>query len=232
MAGTEVAGEGNFTIEDGDENDPPIVFEGWYSGYQGYVTILHRGRRPVVLKDIGGIRYMADCTHGTPGDVYISDFVGHNMTFCKGQKVWARQLNLENTVTDLVATDKGTNVWILGFKTEKGQGGLLNSTNGASVEVLGHFAYSTERPAELLIPYLSVTNGGSLSASMREYTFDCVSTPRTRLQVPAVHAWHCVPRYPLVLYTCTSPRCATFSFAESRLDTVLRVAHIPQREHR
>ena len=54
--------------------------------------------------------------------------------------MWARQLNIENEGTHL--TNDASDVWILGYKTERG-GTLLQTQNGGRSEVLGGFSYTT-----------------------------------------------------------------------------------------
>jgi hypothetical protein len=58
----------------------------------------------------------------------------------KKQKLWARQLNVENEGTHLL--NDGSDVWILGYKTERG-GTLLETRGGGRSEVLGGFSYTT-----------------------------------------------------------------------------------------
>jgi len=57
-----------------------------------------------------------------------------------GQKVWARQLNVENEGTHI--TNDGGELWVLGYKTERG-GTLLHTLGGGQSEVFGTFSYTT-----------------------------------------------------------------------------------------
>jgi len=56
------------------------------------------------------------------------------------QRLWARQLNIENQGTHLA--NEASDVWILGYKTERG-GTLLETRAGGRSEVLGGFSYTT-----------------------------------------------------------------------------------------
>ena len=76
----------------------------------------------------------------TNGEVFFEDVVTNSLHFNPGQKVWARQLNVENEGTHI--TNNGGRLWILGYKTERG-GTLLNTKNTGSSEILGGFSYTT-----------------------------------------------------------------------------------------
>jgi hypothetical protein len=66
--------------------------------------------------------------------------VGANWIFGNGQRVWARQFNVENEGTHVL--NDGATLWILGYKTERG-GTLIEARNGGRTELLGGFGYST-----------------------------------------------------------------------------------------
>ncbi len=74
------------------------------------------------------------------GEVFFEDVVTNSLYFNPGQRVWARQLNVENEGTHI--TNDGGRLWILGYKTERG-GTLLNTKNNGSSEILGGFSYTT-----------------------------------------------------------------------------------------
>ncbi len=71
--------------------------------------------------------------------MFLEDVVGDNFRFRK-QHVWARQLNIENEGTHL--TNDGGDVWVLGYKTERG-GTLVHTLGGGRTEILGGFSYTT-----------------------------------------------------------------------------------------
>lgn len=73
------------------------------------------------------------------GELFFEDFVTHNLKL-KKQRVWARQLNVENEGTHVV--NDHSDLWVLGYKTERG-GTLLETRGGGRSEVLGGFSYTT-----------------------------------------------------------------------------------------
>jgi hypothetical protein len=160
-------------IDAGTAASAPLVIERWIGADSGAGVIAHASARPVVLRDLAGWSYAAACdTPGGVGDVFIDDLVSGPLSFCAGQRVWARQLNTENAVLD-VSVSGGAALWVLGFKTERGTGGLLNvSGAGSAAEVLGLFVYSTDHNAQSA-PAFSVDGGARLSANYREYNANC-----------------------------------------------------------
>jgi hypothetical protein len=58
----------------------------------------------------------------------------------KRQRLWARQLNIENEGVHL--TNDAGDLWILGYKTERG-GTLLDARGGSRTEIFGNFSYTT-----------------------------------------------------------------------------------------
>lgn len=73
------------------------------------------------------------------GELFFEDFVTHDLKL-KNQKVWARQLNVENEGTHVV--NDHSDLWVLGYKTERG-GTLLHTHGGGRSEILGGFSYTT-----------------------------------------------------------------------------------------
>ena len=98
------------------------------------------------------------------GELFFEDFCTHNLKL-KKQKVWARQLNVENEGTHIV--NNGSDLWILGYKTERG-GTLLDTRGGGRSEVLGGFSYTTT--AGKLAP-MFVNNNSSVFAFFAEVCF-------------------------------------------------------------
>lgn len=160
-------------------------------GQINYGTGLHPdfriadGKSPVVLVEhfghIGGglevdtkrtlvLRSVSDCnlasTDKSKGaEWFFEDLVTHDLQI-KGQKIWARQLNVENEGLHL--KNESGHVWILGYKTERG-GTLLETTNGGRSEVLGGFSYTTT--AGKLAP-MFVNNNSSTWAFFAEVCFN------------------------------------------------------------
>ena len=73
------------------------------------------------------------------GEIFFEDVVTHGVKL-RQQRVWARQLNIENQGTHL--THDGGDVWVLGYKTERG-GTLVHTLGGGRTEILGGFSYTT-----------------------------------------------------------------------------------------
>ncbi len=95
-------------------------------------------RRTVILRSISDGR--VTCTDKAMGsELFLEDVVTDNLLL-RGQKVWARQLNIENEGTHL--DNKAGALWVLGYKTERG-GTLLSTRDGGRTEVLGGFSYTT-----------------------------------------------------------------------------------------
>jgi len=119
----------------GDGASPHVLIE--------HFAYIHGGieidtRRTVIFRSV------ADCDLTfTPksegGELYFEDFVTHDLKLRK-QRVWARQLNVENEGTHIL--NDGAQLWILGYKTERG-GTLLETRGGGRSEVLGGFSYTT-----------------------------------------------------------------------------------------
>jgi len=76
------------------------------------------------------------------GHLFLTDVTCGPITVAAGQRVWARQLNIEgNTTKDPESSAKVDNdggiVWILGLKTED-EGTVIHTTGGGRTELLGH----------------------------------------------------------------------------------------------
>jgi hypothetical protein len=94
--------------------------------------------RPVVLRSV------SDCplvfsTNAVGNEIFLEDVVTHDLRV-NGQRLWARHLNIENEGTHL--SNAAGEVWVLGYKTERG-GTLLQTSQGGRSELLGGFSYTT-----------------------------------------------------------------------------------------
>jgi len=96
--------------------------------------ILNATDRTLVLRSIGTSVFSKG-----KGKLFLEDIAGDKLEVGR-QKVFARQLNIENEGTHL--RNDGGDVWILGYKTERG-GTLVHTRNGGRTEVLGGFSYTT-----------------------------------------------------------------------------------------
>ena len=123
----------NFRIEDGAA---PVVTLEHFGHLGGGVEIATR--RTVVLRSME-THTIKSTPAAEGGEVFLEDVVGDDFRFRK-QRVWARQLNIENLGTHL--TNDGGDVWALGYKTERG-GTLLHTLGGGRSEMLGGFSYTT-----------------------------------------------------------------------------------------
>ena len=123
----------NFRIADGDA---PVVSVEHFGHLGGGIEL--DTKRTVVLRSME--TYTIRCTpRSEGGEVFIEDVVGDDFRFRK-QRVWARQLNIENEGTHL--TNDGGDVWVLGYKTERG-GTLAHTLGRGRTEILGGFSYTT-----------------------------------------------------------------------------------------
>ncbi len=89
-------------------------------------------------------RSVSDCDltmleRSVDSELFLEDFVTHDLKL-KNQKVWARQLNVENEGTHIV--NDRSDLWVLGYKTERG-GTVLETQGKGNSEILGGFSYTT-----------------------------------------------------------------------------------------
>jgi hypothetical protein len=123
----------DFRLGDGDS---AVVVLEHFSNIHGGMEI-DTGRTLVM-------RSVADCdltfTRRAKGsELFFEDVVTHDLKLSR-QRLWARQLNIENQGTHLLSD--ASDVWILGYKTERG-GALLETRGGGRSEILGGFSYTT-----------------------------------------------------------------------------------------
>jgi hypothetical protein len=121
----------DFVIADG--NATLVVIE-HFAPISGGITI--ETDRTVVLRSLE-TRLIK---HHGKGKLFLEDVATDDFRMGQGQQVWARQLNIENEGTHL--TNDGGNLWVLGYKTERG-GTLLHTKNGGKSEIFGTFSYTT-----------------------------------------------------------------------------------------
>jgi hypothetical protein len=113
-----------------NSNSPePLIIEQFGYGIQ----IVHRGSRPVVLKD-GQYTYLS---YPGAGDLFLEDVSLPQVTFQSSQHVWARQLNDEFSGTKII--NNGL-LWIMGLKTEL-SGTVIKTNANAKTELLGALIY-------------------------------------------------------------------------------------------
>lgn len=116
------------------------------------------------------LRSVSDCplrfsTNAVGNEIFLEDVVTHELRV-RGQRVWARQLNIENQGIHL--SNEAGDVWILGYKTERG-GTLVSTSQAGRSEVLGGFSYTTT--AGKLAP-MFVNESSSVFAFFAEVCFN------------------------------------------------------------
>jgi hypothetical protein len=149
----------DFRIGQGDS--PVVTFE-HFSYIHGGVEI--NTDRTLYFRSVSD----CDLTFGPnaqDGELFFEDFVTHDLGL-KDLRVWARQLNVENEGTHIV--NNGGELWVLGYKTERG-GTLLETRGGGRSEVLGGFSYTTT--AGKLAP-MFVTDNSAVFTFFNEVCFN------------------------------------------------------------
>lgn len=149
----------DFRIEDGAARAVTIEHLAYVHGGVEIDT-----RRTVILRSV------ADCDltctqRSEGGKLFLEDFVTHALKL-RNQKVWARQLNVENEGPHIISDQ--SDLWVLGYKTERG-GTLLVTRGSGRSEVLGGFSYTTT--AGKLAP-MFVTEDASTVSFFTEVCFN------------------------------------------------------------
>ncbi len=148
----------DFRIADGES---PVVSIEHFSAIHGGIEV--DTRRTVVMRSVQDCDLrMTPAAEG--GELFFEDFVTHRLKLGK-QKAWGRQLNIENEGTHL--TNENADLWVLGYKTERG-GTLLDTKGGGRNEILGGFSYTTT--AGKLAP-MFVNDNSSIFAFFAEVCF-------------------------------------------------------------
>ncbi|MBP0006374.1 MAG: hypothetical protein J7642_22090 [Cyanobacteria bacterium SBC] len=125
-----------FRIENGTDTVSIERFFG-VSGGSDFYWFDQATTQPLVLRNIltnAGTAYQNSVTGGK---LFIEDVTMAGWEFNQ-QQVWARQLNPESANTNII--NNGSDLWILGLKTEK-EGIVLENTNGGRTEILGGLIY-------------------------------------------------------------------------------------------
>ena len=143
------------------EGNAPVVFLEHFANIHGGLEIA--ARRTLVLRSVQDCD-LANTPAAEGSELFMEDVVTHDLRLRK-QRLWARQLNIENEGTHL--TNDAGELWILGYKTERG-GTLLDTRGGGRSEVLGGFSYTTT--AGKLAP-MFVNDSSSVFAYFAEVCF-------------------------------------------------------------
>jgi Pectate lyase superfamily protein len=127
-----VPGKPAFIVEDGKPTAVAVEVESSYKTKQK-IWIEHASKRTLLFT---GGSYM----NSVPGGkVFIEDIVATPLIFDR-QKVWIRQANTESYDDNPHIDNQGSNLWILGLKTEKDRT-IISTTKGGKTEVMGGLLY-------------------------------------------------------------------------------------------
>ncbi len=104
--------------------------------------VINVSSRTLILKCCKGM----GAVHTGSGDIFMEDVVPtakRYFEFNGGGNIWCRHINCEYRNFNFIphTTNDGSTLWILGYKTEWA-GVLLDTKNGGSTEVCGHFCYA------------------------------------------------------------------------------------------
>ncbi len=122
-----------FRVVDGDS--PVVVIER---------IEIEAPKGPLVQNDSGRTLVLSSCHNAGfilngKGSLFLEDISGALPASINGQKVWARQWNIEYEGPKIM-NDGGT-LWLFGFKTER-PGTLITTSSGGRTELLGSLAVS------------------------------------------------------------------------------------------
>lgn len=132
---------------------PPLVIERMDTMYAG-LHVLHRGRRPVVMRHMFADKVV---TEAGAGDLFLRDFYTHFMDI-QQSRVWATQFNAEHGFDPRqdpqprpnIRNDGGA-LWVFGLKTEQSRT-KLHARAGAQSEVVAYIlANIASNPLPLFI---------------------------------------------------------------------------------
>jgi len=127
------------------ESDKPLIIEdlmAWEQYFGEFYFVDHASKRTLILSDLHFQVAAVYRNSVSGGEVFIENVgnttgetgVPRPCYVFNGQKVWARQFNPERADPEVV--NNGSDLWILGFKTEMG-GTSFVTKNGGRTEVVG-----------------------------------------------------------------------------------------------
>ena len=149
----------DFRIVDG--NSKVVSFE-HFGAIHGGVEI--DTNRSIVFRSVSDCD-LTGTLKAEGGELFFEDFVTHKLRL-KKQRAWGRQLNVENEGTHIL--NDSSQLWVLGYKTERG-GTLLETRGGGRSEILGGFSYTTT--AGSLAP-MFVTDNSSIFTFFSEVCYN------------------------------------------------------------
>lgn len=158
------------------QNPKPLLLEDLFGFelFYGPRLVEHASTRTLVLSDLqtqaarmyfnsvpGGKVFVENCASAVPNDAPLPG----GFTFT-GQQVWARQLNPERTQP--MVLNQGSQLWVLGYRTEARNRTAFVTTDGGTTEIMGgHFSFhGAGEPAPQVISKNSATTVFSAAMSM------------------------------------------------------------------
>jgi hypothetical protein len=152
------------------------------NGYRGRPrrpVFLHKGITTLVLRSINSLMVTHSFYRGSEGcgPVFFEDVASQwpatlknvdeepNLYFAPGQKVWARQLDVEKAA--LKVLNDGADFWVFGLKTEQNTT-MVETRPGGQTEILGILTYPSLGPGS---QPMFVNENCAFSASIAEAGF-------------------------------------------------------------
>ena len=149
-------------VEDG--SSPIVKIEKFDSPYANF-HIEHNSSRTLVVQNM--MSHQIDVKPGA-GELFLEDVSIAHLNMSPGNKVWARQLNMEAYKQPRMALNDGGDLWILGLKTENDAKPILETRNGSS-EILGGFIYANKNfdPDKIMFSNIESAFSATLGESTR-----------------------------------------------------------------
>jgi hypothetical protein len=158
---------------------PVVVIErfqsSYFSGVTKFTAIEHASPSQLVIRNsgLGGQAYR---NQKGAGSLFIEDVSGAPWIF-NHQQVWARQLNPEFVGTKII--NRGSNLWILGLKTEE-TGTVVTTESRGTTEIWGGLLYPIDKVPPDQPAF--VTQQSTLRVSIAETAYSPDARYRTLIQ--------------------------------------------------
>jgi Concanavalin A-like lectin/glucanases superfamily/Pectate lyase superfamily protein/Bacterial Ig-like domain (group 2)/Secretion system C-terminal sorting domain len=152
----------NGTLEIVNGTSPEVIIEKFDSHYAQW-KVIHKSNRVLVLKNIWMDRLTVEAG---AGDVFLEDARIDRIGLAAGEKLYARQLNMESSDNPHEFLNSGT-TWILGVKTENDQV-VVNTKSGGKTEIIGGFIYANKAGDPNKVMFVN-DEGSSFSGTVGEY---------------------------------------------------------------
>lgn len=142
----------------------PLMFQGMRMGlYQGPAPalepmILHESPRDLVLTRMTVSAEIGYRGAGDAGDLYCSDYCCGRIELAPGQRLWARQLNIEGESSPQLLVAADVHAWVLGMKTE--QPVTACEVSGRLALIGGFHSVIRQPPPDT--PCIKVNDGGAV----------------------------------------------------------------------